>query len=99
MVLRSFSEGGLCIMYYVYILRHRRDETLYKGFSEDLKQRIRDHQSGYSSTTSKKDGDYELIWYCGFLSKRDALQFEKYLKSGSGIAFTNKHLIVKESRI
>jgi putative endonuclease len=34
-----------------------------------------------------------LVWYCGFDSKRKAIVFEKYLKSGSGKAFKKKRLI------
>jgi len=35
----------------------------------------------------------QLAWYCSFISKIQALNFEKYLKSSSGFAFRNKHLV------
>jgi len=40
-----------------------------------------------------KINNYHLIWYCAFLEKKKVLAFEKYLKSSSGFAFRNKHLI------
>ncbi|MFH1749441.1 MAG: GIY-YIG nuclease family protein [bacterium] len=34
-----------------------------------------------------------LVFYCAFPTKEQAVEFEKYLKSGSGQSFRNKHLI------
>lgn len=80
-------------MYYVYILRNRDDQTLYKGYSENVVERLQAHEARQVFTTSKKDGNYDLVWYAGFETKRLALAFERYIKEGSGVAFTNKHLI------
>lgn len=79
-------------MYYVYILQSKKDESFYTGFTEDLKKRIQDH-NWHASTYSKSKAPYHLIWYCTFLDKKKALQFEKYLKSGSGFAFARKRLV------
>ncbi len=79
-------------MHYVYILKSIRDDSRYIGVTTDLKQRFHDHNSG-SAKYSKTKKPFKLIWYCAFLNKAKALQFEKYLKHGSGHAFTNKHLI------
>ncbi|MDP3987909.1 MAG: GIY-YIG nuclease family protein [Candidatus Levybacteria bacterium] len=78
-------------MYYVYILR-LRDKTFYHGSSENLKQRIKEHQSGAVIST-KNLRPFNLVFYAAFKSKRLALLFEKYLKSSSGFAFRNKRLI------
>ncbi len=78
-------------MHYVYILQDER-EKLYVGYSGDLKKRIQDHKYKEVSTT-KIYKEPRLIWYCAFVSKKRALDFEKYLKVGSGHAFTRKHLI------
>jgi putative endonuclease len=64
----------------------------YVGASEDLKQRIADHNARKSAHTSKYS-PWELIWYCGFPDKYRALAFEKYLKSHSGRAFAKKRLL------
>jgi len=82
-------------MYYVYILRNRDDQTLYKGYSENVGHRLEAHQAKGVFTTSKKGGNYDIVWYGAFETKMLALNFERYIKEGSGVAFTNKHLIEK----
>ncbi len=79
-------------MYYVYILKSFKTKEYYTGVSDDLKRRIKEHNSGNSNFTSWS-GPYELIWYCAFQNKLKAYNFEKYLKSSSGFAFRNKRLI------
>jgi len=79
-------------MYYVYILKSEKDGSLYKGVTMDLKKRIITHNSGSPKYSSSKR-PFSLLWYCAFINKLKAYQFERYLKSGSGFAFTNKHLI------
>lgn len=86
--------GHICYtgsMYYVYILR-LKDGSYYHGYSDNLEQRLRVHQQGIVSST-KNFRPVELVFYGAFSSKRKALEFERYLKSGSGFAFRNKHLI------
>lgn len=78
-------------MFYVYLLRLSNKET-YVGFTENLKRRYYEHQTGQDATT-KRFLLRELIGYTAFKSKYKALAFEKYLKSGSGFAFRKKHLI------
>jgi putative endonuclease len=79
-------------MYYVYILKSQDTEELYKGFSKNLKTRLKSHKEKTVKTT-KGNGKYDLVWYCAFKEKSKALKFEKYLKQGSGYAFTKKHLV------
>jgi len=70
-------------MYYVYVLRSKTNGKLYKGFTADLKRRIKEHASGNSTYTSKK-GPWELVYYEAFTNKTNALIEEKFLKSGQG---------------
>lgn len=79
-------------MYYTYILFNRITKRYYIGFSPNLKNRLRKHQSGKVKST-KSNLNYELEWYCAFKAKSQALDFEKYLKSGSGIAFMKKRFL------
>lgn len=80
-------------MFYVYLLEHTKDKSWYTGYTEDLKRRLKEHQSasGYR-TTSLKKGKYRLIYYESYLNKLDALGREKYLKSGSGRKYLQKQL-------
>ncbi|HEV3409118.1 MAG TPA: GIY-YIG nuclease family protein [Chthoniobacterales bacterium] len=80
-------------MYYVYLLRSdSHPAQRYIGFTHDLKARLVEHNSGRSPHTSKFV-PWSLIAYFAFRSETTALAFEKYLKSGSGRAFVNRHLL------
>jgi len=79
-------------MYFVYILKSQKDESYYVGVTEDVEERVKDHNSGSSKYSSTKR-PYSLVWYCAFVDKGKAYNFERYLKAGSGMAFRNKHLI------
>ncbi len=76
-------------MYYTYILKNYKTNRYYIGYAKDLKNRIKEHQTGRVLST-KSDLHYELEWYCAFRTEKQAVTFEKYLKSGSGIAFMKK---------
>ena len=78
-------------MYYTYILR-LSNRSLYTGHSTNLKQRIIYHNSGRVSAT-KNVTPVKLVFYAAFETKTKAVKFEKYLKSSSGFAFRNKHLV------
>jgi len=79
-------------MHYVYILQSQKDNSYYTGSTEDLKRRLREHNcNGNKFTTAKRP--YEIAWYCAFKESDKAIQFEKYLKQGSGFAFARKHLV------
>ena len=78
-------------MHYVYILKCF-DNELYVGQTADLKERFARHQNGYVPAT-KGRRPVSLVHYSAFNDKYRAIEFEKYLKSGSGRAFTNRHLI------
>ena len=78
-------------MHYVYILKCNND-TYYTGCTSNLKNRIERHKKGQVHYTKNKL-PIKLITYFAFSDKYKAYEFEKYLKSGSGIAFRNKRLI------
>jgi predicted GIY-YIG superfamily endonuclease len=79
-------------MHYVYIIRSMvAPRQIYVGASEDLKQRLADHNAGKSPHTAKFM-PWELECYVAFPEKQQAFDFEKYLKSPSGRAFASKRL-------
>lgn len=78
-------------MWYVYILKCI-DSTHYTGCTGNLKDRLSRHNNGQVHYTKDKL-PIELISFIAFQDKYKAFEFEKYLKSGSGIAFRNKRLI------
>ncbi|MBS1968883.1 MAG: GIY-YIG nuclease family protein [Bdellovibrionales bacterium] len=76
---------------YVYRLRSIPcPNQIYSGITDNPKQRLADHNAGKSPHTNKyKPWKMELcIW---FAEESKARAFEKYLKSGSGRAFSAKH--------
>ena len=70
-------------MYYFYVLQFKDNKKLYKGSTGDLRKRISDHRSGQSSFTSR-NGEFDLIFYEAYINKKDAMEAEKYFKSGHG---------------
>lgn len=78
-------------MFYVYLLR-LSNEKIDTGYCKDLKRRLKEHISGQVLST-KNYLPLELIFYSAFLNKNKAIEFEKYLKTGSGAAFRNKRYI------
>ena len=81
-------------MYYCYILYSKAINQTYTGYTNNLHRRIRQHINKEDNTvTTKRANDYELIWYAGFNNRELAKNFELYLKSHSGRAFTKKRLI------
>jgi len=70
-------------MYYVYILQSQRDAKLYKGVTNDLRRRFREHNLGKSAFT-KNNGPWKLVYYEAFINKNDAVAEETFLKSGKG---------------
>ncbi len=69
--------------YYVYILRSLKDGLFYIGYSENLKNRVYDHNMG-KNTSTKNRRPLELIFYEAFPRKEDALRRESYFKTTKG---------------
>ena len=81
----------LIIMWYVYILKCS-DNSFYTGCTNNLNERLQRHNNKQDRYTKDKL-PVELVTYIVFSDKYKAYDFEKYLKSGSGIAFRNKRLV------
>jgi len=79
-------------MRYVYILQSESfPEQFYTGQTDDLKNRLKNHNAGLSLAT-KPYIPWKIISYHAFADIQTALKFEKYLKSGSGQEFSKRHL-------
>lgn len=83
--------GYTFIVFYTYILKLNNGK-FYIGSSKDLRNRLKEHNSGRVSAT-KSFTPCVLVYYSAFLTLSLALHFEKYLKTSSGFAFRNKHFI------
>lgn len=77
--------------HYVYTLESRaRPDEVYTGQTRDLKQRLKEHNSGRVSHTSKFT-PWQIRSATAFRSRERASAFERYLKSGSGRAFLKRY--------
>ncbi len=79
-------------MYYSYILLSSKSHTFYYGYTSDLRNRLKLHNSGKVFST-KPYIPWKLVWYGAFVTEKEAEDFELYLKSGSGKAFAYKRLV------
>jgi predicted GIY-YIG superfamily endonuclease len=80
------------LMHYVYLIESLSHiGNRYVGYTEDLKQRIADHNAGKNESTAEHR-PWKLRTYLAFSTKAQAIAFERYLKSGSGHAFARKRL-------
>ena len=69
--------------YYVYVLYNQSKNFIYIGYSEDLKQRVTEHNKGRVKST-KFFLSLELIHYEAYKNKKDAKRRELYLKTNKG---------------
>ena len=69
--------------FYVYILENKAKNFIYIGYSENLRQRLKEHNSGKTKST-KHYAPLNLIFYEAYPSKPDAKRREKYLKTNKG---------------
>ena len=77
-------------MKYVYLIQSNPfPNQRYIGITSDLKARLKAHNEGRSPHTSRYK-PWTLITYVGFSNESKAVEFEQYLKSGSGRSFANK---------
>ena len=80
-----------CKMYYTYILKSLvAPSQYYIGSTGNLRLRLGMHNGGYVKHTSKF-APWDVAAYFAFKTKKVAIDFERYLKTGSGRAFANRH--------
>ena len=78
--------------FYAYILESLSSpETFYTGRTEDLRARLHKHNSGEVPHTAKFK-PWRIKTAIAFTEEKRAVEFERYLKSGSGRAFAKKRL-------
>jgi len=77
-------------MFIVYVLE---DETgrFYKGVTNNLEKRLREHKCGHTRTTSRMRG-LKVVYKEKFSNFNEARKREVYLKTGAGRKFLKKQL-------
>jgi putative endonuclease len=73
-------------MFIVYVLFSLKDKKRYIGFTSNLERRLTEHNSGKVKSTKNRK-PFELVYSEEFTSKTDAMNREKFFKSGKGREF------------
>lgn len=79
-------------MYKVYVLKSQASGYRYVGQTSNLSKRVKDHNSGESKYT-KNRGPWELVYNESYQSRSEAVNREKYLKTGKGREFLDRILV------
>ena len=78
------------MFHYVYILQ-AKDDSLYIGYTLDLRKRLLEHNRKLNFSTKFKS-PWQLIHYEAYLNKQDARRREKYLKTSQGARLLKRTL-------
>ena len=75
-------------MFYTYVIENSQKRT-YTGSTEDLTARLAMHndcseEKAKFHRTTYKQGPWAVIFYKIFVSRIEALEFERFLKTGKG---------------
>jgi putative endonuclease len=78
--------------HFVYTIQSEINPSkIYTGYTQDLKHRLGQHNTGSVGFTSNFK-PWFIRSATAFKDKEQALEFERYLKTGSGRAFLKRHL-------
>jgi len=79
-------------MYYVYLLKDPDSESIYIGYTSNLKRRTKEHKEGKTQTT-RRFSSIELIYYEAYKSAQDAKERENKLKQyGNSLGILKKRI-------
>ena len=78
-------------MYYVYVMKSKRDGRLHVGRTGDLQRSIKRHNGGLVASTKDRI-PFEIVYYEACTDKRDALKRESYLRGAYGKRFIENRL-------
>jgi len=78
-------------MHYTYVLLSKKDQDFFIGYTNDLKNRFKEHNNGEVEST-KPRRPFEIVYYESCINEKDAIKREKYFKTGFGRRFLNNRL-------
>lgn len=80
-------------MFYTYVLQSLKDFNLYVGFTDNVNNRLLEHNSGLNKSTKSRT-PFKLIYFEALPTKKEALKRELFYKSGRGHEVLKKILFV-----
>ena len=69
-------------------MQSKKDNNFYTGYTSNLRDRLDEHNNG-RVTSTKHRRPFELVYFEGCLSQKDAIHREKYLKTSWGKRYIN----------
>ena len=69
--------------FYVYVLKSQKDGMFYTGYTNNINNRVSEHNSGKVKSTKHRK-PFLLVYWEGCLNQKDATSREKYLKTAWG---------------
>ena len=83
-------------MYFVYVLKSKKDSKLYYGFTDNLERRVREHNNGKVLSTKSRT-PFELVYSEVVENIEKARRREKYFKSGFGRKYVKNKLALSSN--
>ena len=83
-------------MYFVYVLKSKKNHKYYYGFTNNIELRLRQHNDG-SVTSTKSRIPFDLAYYETVATLLEARKREKYFKSGFGRKYIKNKLLALSS--
>ena len=77
----------MTMSFFVYVIKNEATGKFYKGQTQDLEKRLKEHSWSHTKTTSSHSKEWKLIYFETVATREDALKREKYFKSAAGIRF------------
>ena len=77
--------------YYAYVLKSLKTNQLYIGCTNNLIERVKKHNKGLVFAT-KSETPLKLVYYEACLSKVNAIEREKTLKTGFGRKYLKRRI-------
>ena len=80
------------MIYLTYVLRSNKDYKRYIGSTNNLNRRIAEHNAGKVISTRRRK-PMELIFLKKFATRKEAETYEKFLKTGKGREWLDRHRV------
>ncbi|MFH1778080.1 MAG: GIY-YIG nuclease family protein [Candidatus Omnitrophota bacterium] len=83
-------------MCYVYVLRSEKNGKLYSGHTENLEKRLIEHNCDRNNKRfSWINGPWVLLFSESFNTRSEAMQHERFFRTGKGRKYIQDILILK----
>lgn len=83
-------------LFFVYVILCD-DGSLYKGYTNNIERRYKEHCAGTGSRHTKRHKPVKLVYFEEFSSEQDAKVRERYLKTSTGIKWLKAKLKTLDS--